>query len=73
MPVFSFIRHTLTELFGKTENLLQLYKQTSTTFYASNDMTLKRVEKKKVLRRNNHFFKKSVEIHASVKWLFIYF
>ena len=50
MPVFSFIRHTLTELFGKTENLRQLDKQTSTTFYASNDMTLKRVEKKKSIK-----------------------
>ena len=40
MPIFSFIGHNLTELFGKT--------------YTSNNVSLIRVEKKKLLGRNNN-------------------
>ena len=52
MPIFSFIPYTLTELFRKPNNLRQIYKQASLTFYTSN-MCLKRVEKKKLLGRHN--------------------
>ena len=44
MPIFSFIEYTLAELFWKPDNWQQIYKQTSSTFYASND----------VLRRKNY-------------------
>ena len=53
MPVFSFIEYTLKELFRKTRNLRQICKQTSSTFYTSNDVSLKRVEKKKLLGRHS--------------------
>ena len=32
MPIFSFIGYTLTELFWKSDNWQQIYKQTSSTF-----------------------------------------
>ena len=51
MPIFFFEGHTLSELFGKTDNWRQIYKQTSSTFYTLNDVSLKRVEKKNY--RNN--------------------
>ena len=38
MQIFSFIGYTLTELFGKPDNWRQIYKQTSSTFYISNDI-----------------------------------
>ena len=41
--------HILTELFGKLENWRQIYKQTSSTLYTSNDVSLRRVEEKKLL------------------------
>ena len=55
MPIFSFIGHTLMELFRKTDDWQQIYKQSSSTFYTSNDVSLKCVEKKKLLET---FFKK---------------
>ena len=45
MPIFSFIRYTLTKLFRKPDNWQQIYKQTSSTFYTSNDVS----------RRKNYF------------------
>ena len=35
MPILSFIGHILTELFEKTDNWRQVYKQTNSTFYTS--------------------------------------
>ena len=46
MPIFSFIRYTLTKLFRKPDNWQQIYKQTSLTFYTSNDVS----------RRKNYFY-----------------
>ena len=39
MPIFSFIGYILTELFRKPDNWRQIYKQTSSTFYTSNDVS----------------------------------
>ena len=39
MPSFSFVGYTLVELFRKSENWRQIYKQTSSTFYKSNDVS----------------------------------
>ena len=64
MPSFSFIGYTLTELFRKPDNSRQIHKQTSSTFYTSNQLC---VDKKKNyvitrLRNSNRclitFFKK---------------
>ena len=52
MPIFSFIGCTPTELFRKSDNWRQIYKQKSSTFYTSN-ICLKRVEKKKLLEPPN--------------------
>ena len=49
---FQIYRDTLTEFFRKSDNLRQIYKQTSSTFYTSNDVSLKRSEKKKLLGRH---------------------
>ena len=38
-PILSFIGYTLNELFRKTDNWRQIYKQTSSTFYTSNDVS----------------------------------
>ena len=62
MLTFSFTGYTLTELFRKSDNWRQIYKQTSSTFYAS-DMCLKRVEKKKILERLN----KDISLNAFAK------
>ena len=45
MPIFSFIKYTLTKLFIKPDNWQRIYKQTSSTFYTSNDVSLTGVEK----------------------------
>ena len=52
MPIFSFIGYTQTELFRKADNRRQIYKQTSSAFYASNDSSLK------------HFFKNLLRFTA---------
>ena len=39
MPIFSFVGYTLTELFRKPDNWRQIYKQTSSTLYTSNNMS----------------------------------
>ena len=39
MPIFSFIGYTQTELFRKPDNWQQIYKQTSSTFYTSKDVS----------------------------------
>ena len=60
------IGHVLTELFGKTDEWRQIYKQTSLAFYTSNGACVSKItclkEKKYWLRC---FFNKSVEIHIS--------
>ena len=45
-PILSLKEYTLTELFRKPDNWRQIYKQTSSTFYSSNDVALKRFKKK---------------------------
>ena len=40
MPIFSFTEYTLMKLFIKPGNWRQICKQTSSTFYTSNDMSL---------------------------------
>ena len=47
-----------------------LYKQTSSTFYTSKDMSLRRVEKKQMIGWNN---KDSSEVHTSAKLLLLTF
>ena len=37
--IFSFIWYTLTALFRKPNNLRQIYKQATSTFYTSNDVS----------------------------------
>ena len=39
VPIFSFIRYTLTNLFRNPDNWQQIYKETSSTFYTSNDVS----------------------------------
>ena len=39
IPIFSFIGYTLTKLFRKPDNSRQIYKQTSSNFYRSNDVS----------------------------------
>ena len=52
MPVFSFTGFNLMVLFRKPHNWQKIYKQTTSTFYTSNEC-LKRVEKKKLLGHQN--------------------
>ena len=40
MSIFSFIEYTVMELFRKPGNWQQTCKQTSSTFYTSNDVSL---------------------------------
>ena len=40
MPISSLIECTLMELFRKPDNWRQINKQTSSTFYTSNDVSL---------------------------------
>ena len=47
IPIFSFIRYTLTKLFRKPDNWQHIYKQTSLTFYTS--------KRKNLSRRKNYF------------------
>ena len=55
LPFFSFIEHNLTELFGKTVNLWQIYKQKISIFYSPGDVCLKNdvLGGKKLLGLNN--------------------
>ena len=44
MPIFSFIGYyTLTELFRKPDNSPKIYKQMSSTFYTSNDVSRRKI------------------------------
>ena len=52
MPIFSFTVYTLMEVFRKPGNWRKIYEQTSSTFYISKDVSLKRAEKKKLLGRH---------------------
>ena len=54
MPNFSFIGYTLTELFSKR----QIYKQMSSTFYASNDAPTKKLlgRRNKAMKRLFNYF-----------------
>ena len=49
MQIFSFIGYTLTELFRKPDKWRQIYKQTSSTFYTSSDVSRR---KNLVVRHN---------------------
>ena len=59
MPIFSVIGYTLTELFKKPDNWRQIYKQTSSTFYTSNEVPKTCWEEKLLVRHNK-----------VAKWLF---
>ena len=59
MPIFSVIGYTLTELFKKPDNWRQIYKQTSSTFYTSNEVSKTCWEEKLLVRHNK-----------VAKWLF---
>ena len=68
MPSFSFIGYTLTELFRKTGNWRQIYKQTSSTFYTSNGVLRRKNYQHVITRLRNSnsclitiFFKKNTE------------
>ena len=52
MNIFNFLGHLLTELVRKTENWRQKNKQTSSSFYTSNNACLQN-NMLKTLRRNN--------------------
>ena len=41
MPILNLVWHVLPELFGKTDNWWQIYKQAKSTFYSSNKVCLK--------------------------------
>ena len=66
MPIF-----TLTEFFKKPDNW-QIYKQMSSAFYTSNDVSWKYIEKKKLLGRHKSlrngcwitFFLKNAKVAA---------
>ena len=47
--IFSLIDYTLTDSFRKLDNWRQIGEQTRSNFYTSNDVSLKRVDKKKLL------------------------
>ena len=81
MPIFSFIGYTLTELFRKPDNWRQIYKQTRSTFYTSNDVSKTCWDEKKILGRHNKLrngclitFKKyrSSRLRCSIEKLFFW-
>ena len=49
MPIFRFVRYTVTELLRRPNNWRQIYRQTSLISYISKDLSQKRVEKKTLL------------------------
>ena len=51
MPIFRFVRYTVTELFRRPNNWRQIYRQTSLISYISKDLSQKRVDKKTLLGR----------------------
>ena len=55
MQILSFIGNILTELIGKTDNWRQIYKQTSSNIYTSNDVCLQNdvLREEKLLGRND--------------------
>ena len=53
MLILRFIEYTLKELFRKPGNWRQIFKQTNSIFYTSNDVSLKCVEKEKLLGCHN--------------------
>ena len=64
MPLFSFIGYILTELFRKPDNWRQTYKQMSSTFYTSNDVSRRKNYQYVTARLRNSccsFFKKKTE------------
>ena len=72
MPIFNFIGYTLTELFRKLDNWRQIYKQTNSTCYTSNDMS-KTCWEEKFLGGHNKGISLTVEVYTFAKWLFNYF
>ena len=70
MPSFSFIGYTLTELFRKPDNWRQIYKQTSSTFYTSNDVSRRKNVTTRLRNSNNcliAFLKKYRSSHRKCK------
>ena len=59
MPIFTFIGYTLTELFRKSDNWRQIYKQASSTFYTSKVCHSKTRWQEKIFRtsKQRHFLK----------------
>ena len=72
MSIFVFDGHNLLELIRKTSNWQQIYKQTSYTFYTTNDVS-KTCWGEKIYIITRTFLKKSFEVYTSVKGLFNYF
>ena len=54
ITIFSFIGFSLMEVFKKSANWRQICKQKSWTFYISNDVSIKRVVKKKLFIIENY-------------------
>ena len=53
MLILSFIGHTLTKLFGKTDSWREIYKQTSSALHILNNVRLQNnALRKKMLERN---------------------
>ena len=76
MPIFSFIGYTLTELFRKPDNWRQIYKQTGSTFYTSNDVSSRKNCQQIITRLQNScllFLKKYRSSHqrGSVRKMFL--
>ena len=46
ISIFSFIEHIVKSFFKKTDNWWEIYKQTSLTFYWSNDVSKSNCEEK---------------------------
>ena len=68
MPSFTFIGYTLTELFRKSDNWRQMYKQTSSTFCTSNDVSRRKNYWYVMTRLRNSFlftFKKKIQNQPS--------
>ena len=63
MSIFVFDGHTLLELIRKTSNWQQIYKQTSYTFYTTNDVS-KTCWGENIYIITRAFFKKSFEVYT---------
>ena len=64
MPIFSFIGHILTDLFGKISNWREIYKQTNSTFYSLNGVVSKITRLGEIILAVT-FLYTAVEVHTS--------